>query len=149
MIFVVRVTAGRENQVMEKIVAKVKKEGHNVYAVMHPREVKGYIFVEAAEEDDVRRSLQRVRNVRGIVGTVNLKDISHFLEKKTKPLELKEGDIVEIVAGPFRGERAKVRRANMIKEEAVVELLEAAVPIPITVKMEDIRLVKKEGDENA
>ena len=40
-----------------------------------------------------------------------------------------------------------VKRANNSKEEVVVELLEAAVPIPITVKMDAVRVIRRESEE--
>ena len=46
-------------------------------------------------------------------------------------------NIVTIVIGStFKGEKAKVLRVDKQKEEVIVELLEAAVPIPITLKMD-------------
>jgi transcriptional antiterminator NusG len=55
------------------------------------------------------------------------------------------GDIVEIVGGPFKGERGKVTRLNKQKSEVIVELLEAAVPIPITLNLDSIKVVGKEN----
>jgi transcriptional antiterminator NusG len=37
-------------------------------------------------------------------------------------------------------------RINKVKEEIVVELLEAAVPIPITVKMDAVKVVRRDSD---
>lgn len=53
---------------------------------------------------------------------------------------------MELIAGPFKGERAKVIRVDESKEEVVLELIEAAVPIPVTVKADQVRIVQKEAD---
>ena len=47
---------------------------------------------------------------------------------------IEEGTIVELIAGPFKGEKAVVKRVDSAKEEITVELYESIVPIPITVR---------------
>ena len=37
-------------------------------------------------------------------------------------------------------------RVNKQKEEIVVELLESAVPIPITVKMDAVKVIRREDE---
>ena len=54
--------------------------------------------------------------------------------------------IVELISGPFKGEKAKVVRIDESREDVVLELIEAAVPIPVTVKGDQIRLIQKEAD---
>ena len=43
-------------------------------------------------------------------------------------------------------QRAKVVRIDESREEVVLELIEAAVPIPVTVKADQIRIIKKEAN---
>jgi len=54
-----------------------------------------------------------------------------------------EGTIVEIIAGPFKGEKAVVKRIDSAKEEITVELYESMVPIPITVRGDSVRVVER------
>jgi transcriptional antiterminator NusG len=56
---------------------------------------------------------------------------------------IEKGDVVEIIAGPFKGERAKVIRVDKNKEEVTLELENAAVPIPITLPVEGVKIVSK------
>ena len=44
-------------------------------------------------------------------------------------------------------ENAKITRIDKAKEEVVVELLEAAVPIPITVKMDSVKVIRRDNDD--
>ena len=44
---------------------------------------------------------------------------------------------------PFKREKAMVKRINKQKEEVVVELLEAAVPIPVTVKLDNVKVIRR------
>lgn len=144
-IYTLRTTAGRESQVIDKIVAKAKQQGLYIYAILKPKEVKGYFFVEAGSLEDVQKAIFGVQHARGIIGTVKMDEIQHFLAQAAQEqLKIQEGDIVEIVSGPFKGERARVKRITKVKEEVIVELLEAAVPIPITVKLDSVRVVKSE-----
>ncbi|MCK5112046.1 MAG: transcription elongation factor Spt5, partial [Thermoplasmatales archaeon] len=64
--------------------------------------------------------------------------------------KITEGDTVEMVAGPFRGEKAKITHIDYAKEEITVELLDSMVPIPITVRGEQVRVIKRkiEDDNN-
>ena len=72
---------------------------------------------------------------------------------KKVEMNIKKGDIVEIIVGPFKREQAKIIRMEKEKEEIVVELLEAAVPIPITIKMDAVKVIRREetgrGEEDA
>jgi transcriptional antiterminator NusG len=56
---------------------------------------------------------------------------------------IKEGMNVELIAGPFKGSKAKVLRVNDAKEEVTVELLDEAVKIPVTIHAEHIRIIKE------
>ena len=55
-----------------------------------------------------------------------------------------EGDLVELISGPFKGEKARVQQIDQTKEEITVELIEAMVPIPVTVKGDSVRVIEKE-----
>ena len=46
-----------------------------------------------------------------------------------------------MVAGPFKGERAQVQRIDEAKDQVTVELYEATVPIPVTVRGDQIRVL--------
>jgi transcriptional antiterminator NusG len=70
-----------------------------------------------------------------------------MLEQVKTQVNVQKNDIVEIISGPFKRENAKVTRIDQQKEEVVVELLESAVPIPITVKLDTIKVIRREGEE--
>jgi len=46
----------------------------------------------------------------------------------------------------FKGEKAVVKRVDSAKEEITVELYESIVPIPITVRGDNVRVVEKFSD---
>ena len=54
---------------------------------------------------------------------------------------------MEILSEPFKREKAKVMRVDKQKEEVVIELLEAAVPIPIKRKLDNVKVIRRQkGD---
>ena len=71
-----------------------------------------------------------------------------MLEQVKHEVNIQKNDIVEIISGPFKGENAKVSRIDKIKEDVVVELVEAAVPIPITVKIDAVKVIRRDTDED-
>lgn len=143
MILAVRVTLGREESVMDKIAQASRRFGYQVYSTFLPKDVRGYIFVEARNADDVRVAIRGLNNARGIVERpVEIKEVEKFLEAKPVEIKINKGDLVEIVSDPFRGEKAKVIRIDPVKREVTVEMVEAAVPIPMTLPIEAVRLIQ-------
>ena len=70
-----------------------------------------------------------------------------MLEQVKVQVNIQKNDIVEIISGPFKREKAKVSRIDQAKEEVVVELLEAAVTIPITVKLDSVKVIRRDKEE--
>lgn len=143
MIYTLRTTSGREDIVMDMINSRVKAEKLDVKAVIHPAELKGYIFIEGGTAD-IHKSLRGVMHTKGLIETpVKIGDIQHFMENKTAEIKINDGDVVEIIGGPFKGERGKITRIDKTKNEVTIELLEASIPIPVTIAMEFIKVIKK------
>ncbi|MBI2133515.1 transcription elongation factor Spt5 [Candidatus Woesearchaeota archaeon] len=151
MIFALRTTANREDQVMEFITSNSKKKKLSVYSIIRPHGMRGYIFIEAKTREDAEASAFKIPYARGVLPKeINYSEIEHMLEPAKKvEVNIKKGDIVEIIAGPFKREQAKIARIDKVKEEVVVELLEAAVPIPITLKMDAVKVIRREAEEGS
>jgi len=147
-IFTLRTTANREDQVLEFISANVDKKGLQVYSLFRPHGLRGYIFVEARTRADAEEACVGVPYARGILpGVLDYSEVEHMLEQAKVNVDIRKNDIVEIISGPFKREKAKIVRIDETKEEVVVELLEAAVPIPITVKLDSVKVIRRESDE--
>ena len=148
-IFALRTTANREDQVMDFVIAKIQKGNLNVYSVIRPHGMRGYIFVEAESETDANEAFSGVPYARGLLKKpVEFKEIEPMLEQVKIQINIEKGDVVEIISGPFKRENAKVTRIDKDKEEVIVELLEAAVPIPITVKLDSVRVIRRDTEED-
>ncbi len=148
-IYAVKTTIGQERNVADMLSLRAEKEGFKVYAVLVSNEIRGYILVEAEEESEVKKSMAGVSHARGIVkGEIPFSEVEKFLAPKPVVAKVEQGDIVELISGPFRGEKARVVRVDQKKEKITVELFEATVPIPVTVDGESIRVLRKEGSED-
>jgi transcriptional antiterminator NusG len=145
-LFALRVTANREDQVMSFVTSNAKRKSLAVYAVIRPHGMRGYIFVEAEDRTAAEQSAQGIPYARGILPSeVQYKEIEHMLEQVKKEVNIQKNDIVEIISGPFKREKAKIARVDKAKEEVVVELLEAAVPIPITVRLDAVKVIRRDS----
>ena len=147
-IFALRTTANREDQVMDFLVSNVQKKGLAVYSIIRPHGMRGYIFVEAGSRQAAEEAAFNIPYARGILPKlVGYNEIEHMLEKKKKEINMQKNDICEIISGPFKREKAKIKRIDEQKEEVVVELLEAAVPIPITIKIDSVKVIRRDTEE--
>ncbi|MDO8741232.1 MAG: transcription elongation factor Spt5 [Candidatus Woesearchaeota archaeon] len=146
-IFVLRTTANREDQVMDFVVSNASKRKLEIYSIIRPHGLRSYIFLEAATKLDAEQAALNITYARGILPKeVKYEEIEHMLEQVKREMNIQKNDIVEIISGPFKREQAKVSRIDKTKEEVVVELLEAAVPIPITVKMDAVKVIRRESE---
>jgi len=142
----VKTSIGHEKAVADSIASRAKpKPSIGVFAILSPSTIRGYVFVEAMNTDGLRELVKGVRRTRGIVkGETTFPEIEHFLTPKPAVSGIVEGDIVELIAGPFKGEKARVQQIDHNKEEITVELFEAMVPIPVTIRGDHVRVLEKE-----
>ena len=149
MIFAVRTTTGQEKTVANLLASRVAARNLPVASIFVPETVKGYIFVEASGPHVVDEAISGLKHARGRTrGTVNINDLEKFIVVKPVIEELEEGDIVEIVGGPFKGLRAKITGVDKVTEEVTIELLEEGFTIlPITVHADYVKPVEKARGE--
>ncbi|MFH1752497.1 MAG: transcription elongation factor Spt5 [archaeon] len=144
MIYTIKTTVGQENLIVDIIANKVRTEELNVYSITIMAGLKGYILIEADNELTVRRGIMNVPHVKGkgvISKPIPITELSEMLEAKPLMKSINEGMHVELISGPFKGAKAIVKRVNAAKEEVTVELTEAAVKIPVTIKAEHIKTI--------
>jgi len=147
MIYVIKVTTNKEDRALEMIEDKVRKKQLPVYSLARPRGLRGYIFLEAPEREVAEEAAFNLPYVKGIIGkTVKYEEIKTMLEPKIEEIKIEKNDIVEIISEPFKKEKAKVMRVDKQKGEAVVTLLQAAIPIPVTVKLDNLRIIRRETE---
>ncbi len=150
--YLLRTTTTQEDAVVDMLYQKASSEPNSgVFAILHPGPIKGYVFMEARDLGDAIQLVQGVPHTKGFVkGEVDFeKEVKPLLQPKSSVLDVKKGDLIELIAGPFKGEKAKVIRVDANKEEVTVELIEATVPIPVTAKGMHIKIVDRVTQEKA
>ncbi|MCS4542409.1 MAG: transcription elongation factor Spt5 [Euryarchaeota archaeon] len=146
-VYALRTTIGQEKNVADMLAARVKVQKLNISSILVPEGLKGYVLVEAPAEAESQLVAIKIPHARGIVtGITETKEVSHFLEPKPVIAGIEEGYTVELISGPFKGEKARVIRVDKSKEEITVELFEATVPIPVTVRGDHVRVLEKEKE---
>ena len=163
-IYAVKATAGQERVVAELLYREasnkreaINAEGGKIYSILYTPGLKGYVLVEANSPgvvDDLAREVPKTRGlllkVKGNLesaGIIPIDDLSKTLTPTPVVSEVSRGDMVELIAGPFKGEKARVAKIDEDKNEITVELIEAAVPIPVIVRGDDIKILLRDQDE--
>lgn len=158
-IMILKTQMDHEKDVVMSLFAKADQGEKDVYAILSPVKLRGYVFVEGMNTDRLQEKTRNVKKARSFVdvkdGSVSrdahvpaettLDEISAYLVPVSPVIGIEEGDTVELVNGPFKGERARVQKIDQTKEEITVELIDAMVPIPVTVKADSVRVIEKEN----
>jgi len=144
-IYIVKVTTNKEDKALEMVADKVKKKKIGIYALARPHGLRGYIFLESPDHKHAEDAVFNLPYVKGIIGeTVTYDKVKQMLEPVAADIKIEKNDIIEIISEPFKNEKAKVVRVDKLKGDCVVSLLGAAVPIPVTVKLDNIRVIRRE-----
>ncbi len=151
-IIAVKTSIGHERTVADAVFARAKARDIGVFSVLVPVNLRGYVLVESMNPDRLEEVIRGIRRARGIVESkgekaIQFTDIEMYLAPKPVVSGMMEGDIVELMAGPFKGEKARVMKIDETKEEVTVELFEAMVRIPVTVPGTQVRVLQKEEEK--
>ncbi len=145
MYFIVRVTSSQERITADILQNKLEKSpGIPVYAIILAEGMRGYIILEAQDENAARELILDEPHVKGILTKPLVEqELNRMLEVKKVAQEINVNDIIEFMSGPFKGYKAKVIKVEPTKEEITVELMDVAVPIPVTTKAASARIIQK------
>jgi transcriptional antiterminator NusG len=148
MIFIIKVTTNKEEKAVDIIAERAEKKKISVYSALRPHGLRGYVLLEAEDRESAEEAVFNLPYVKGIVGkTIGYSEIKNMVEPSATTISIKEGDIVEMISEPFKKEKAKVLRIDKQKEEVVVSLLGAVVPMPVTVKIDNIKVVRRDKED--
>ena len=156
-LYILKTSIGQEQNVAGEIRARLSGTGSlkdiqdKIFGVLSPHYMKGFIFIEATALHHVQKLIGRVgvgvtplKNCSKVLdGEAPLEDVLPYLEPKAATSGIEEGCIVEISGGAFRGQAARVTRVAESKEEVTVELFEAAVPVALTVRADQVRVTQR------
>ncbi len=90
MIYTVKTIIGRENVVLDSMTSKAKVQGLDIKALVHPEEIKGYIFIEG-EMRDIELVMREIPHARGIIRKpIPISDIKRFLQPKRVEIKIND-----------------------------------------------------------
>jgi transcription termination/antitermination protein NusG len=142
----IKTSRGYEREVADSLLTRAEEKPDVLFAILVPAALRGYVFAEGMSFESVREMLRGIRKARGLVaGETTLKEVEPLLVPKITVEGFVEGAIVELIAGPFKGEKARVKKIDQGKEQITVELIEAVVPIPVTVRGDHVRMLERGG----
>ncbi|MBP51349.1 MAG: transcription elongation factor Spt5 [Euryarchaeota archaeon] len=156
-LYILKTSMGQEQNVAREIRARLSGTGSlkdiqdKIFGVLSPSYLKGFVFIEATALHHVEKLIGRVgvsatpmKNCRKVLdGESPLRDILPYLEPKAATAGIEEGNIVEIRGGAFKGATARVIGVSESKEEVTVELFEAAVPVALNIRADQVRVTQR------
>jgi transcriptional antiterminator NusG len=165
-LYIVKTAIGSEQRVANEIQARLDGSGSlkdiadEVFCVLHPPSMRGYVMVESSalyhvekligrsggRDPKARRGLNQtqLKNAKTVLpGEAPLKDILPYLEPKAVTSGIDVGCIVEIVTGAFKGEKARVLSISETKEEVSMELYETDIPMTLNMRGDHVRVIDR------
>lgn len=165
-LYIVKTAIGSEQRVANEMQARMFGSGSlsalstEVYGILHPPGMRGYVMVESSalhhvekligrsggRDPKARRGLNQtqLKNAKTVLpGEAPLKDILPYLEPKAVTSGIDVGCIVEIVSGAFKGEKARVISVSETKEEVSMELYEQPIPMTLNMRGDHVRVIER------
>ncbi|PMP74650.1 MAG: transcription elongation factor Spt5 [Aciduliprofundum sp.] len=148
-IVALKVQIGKEVEIARDLGNKVKQNRIDyVFSIFVPGEtskLKGYVFVETIQPDRMLSFIKNVKGIKGVVkGEMDIAEIMHYMTPRAAVENLQVGNFVELIDGPFKGEKGRIVEIDTANDKIVVELTESLVPIPVTVRAGSVRVIDKE-----
>ena len=159
-IFIVKCTINQEIKVADEMRARLSGTGslkdsmEHIFSILHPTQMRGYVFVEASARHHVENLIGRsggtttpMKNAKAVLAAeAPLRDVMPFLEPKSATRDIEVGTIVEISTGAFKNEKARVTSISETKEEVTMVLYEAAIPMDLTMRADHVRILERSDD---
>ncbi|MBI4896228.1 MAG: transcription elongation factor Spt5 [Candidatus Aenigmarchaeota archaeon] len=146
MLATIRTTTGRENIVMKSLEQRIHNASLPIKCLFRAEDLRGYVFIEG-DANDIEETIKGIPHIRGFINhDIPLTQLEAFLVPEKSEVKLEIKDIVEIISSPFKGEKARITRIDETKNEITVEFLEAAIPIPVTISANAVRLHEKKKE---
>lgn len=142
--FIVRTTARQELNAALLIEARTKNVSDELYSIVIPPDIKGYIILEVKGLHIIYNLIKDIKHVKGrATGSISIEELEKLIITKPVITELKPGDLVEIISGPFKGLKATVVSVNLQRNEVTLNMLESSYKLEATVPGDYVRPVKK------
>ncbi len=144
--YAIKVMGGRELDAALLIESRSKALRQEIYSIAILPELKGYLVVEATSLEVIYNVTKELKYLKkGVPRKLSFSDIELFIKPKPAIELIKEGDLVEVIAGPFKGMRAVVVSIDRAKNDVELNILESEFPLTIKVPGDYVRVVRSGG----
>jgi len=141
--YAVYVTGGMEERVALIFRERARALGLDVRSIIVPSDTKGFIVVELGNPGHLHFLVRGVRNVkRRRPVLLREEEIEKLVKPRMEVEELKPGDIVEALAGPFKGMRGRVESVNLARGEVDIRLLDSNID-RVVLYLDQVRKVEE------
>jgi len=152
--FTVKVPAGQEAGIIKLLAKKAEYTGLGVKSILFVPRLRGYLFLEADREFDVRKLVRGISRAKLLPGSpVPMSEIDALLYREPEKIEIEPGDIVQIIKGNFKGFRAMVLSPPSGKGRKFItaRLLDIERDWEVQLPIDSVKLVEKakEREEEA
>ena len=151
LFFPIRIVAGKEINVIRLLMARASSTGAKIKSIIFIPRFKGYMFVEADREYEVRRLIRGLTKVKlASTSPIPLQEIENLIAAEAAGIEIEPGDIVKIIKGNFKGYRAVVLsvpeggKGKML----TLKLLDIDRDWEIKMPPTNVKLIEKKGEES-
>ncbi len=144
--FVVKVPAGQEAGIIKLLAKKAEYSRLGVRSILFVPRLRGYLFLEADREYEVRKLVKGVSRAKMLPGSpVPLSEIDALLYREPEKIEIEPGDIVQIIRGNFKGFRALVLSSpsGKVRKLITARLLDIERDWEVQLPVDSVKLVEK------
>jgi len=148
--FAVNTTTGREIDValvIENRIREAQSIGRetSVTAIIIPPSIRGYVILETYSQSHVYPLISEVKYVKNRpLLNIPLEDVERLIKPPRLIDTLREGEVVEIVRGPFKDMKATIISVNKDKNTLIVKLLDALHEFHVEIPGDYVKPLKRE-----
>ncbi len=144
MYFAIKVTSSQEKITADILENKINKDNIQIYSIVIPAAMPGYLILEADDELIIRNTIEGVAHIKGMLSKpISESEIDKLLAQKKVEENIEVNDIIEFTSGTFKGYKARVKSIDPTKDELTVEIIDIAVPIPVKIKRVAAKIIEK------
>ncbi|MDR0791159.1 MAG: transcription elongation factor Spt5 [Methanomassiliicoccaceae archaeon] len=103
-VMILKTQIDQEKSVVDSLLSKANVGEKDIFAILSPNNLRGYVFVEGMNTERLREKTRDIRKARSFVdGETSLTEIDHYLTPLSTVVGIVEGDLVDLINGPFKG----------------------------------------------
>lgn len=136
--YAIYVVGGYEEKVAVVLGERARTLRLDVRSVIASKDLKGVVFVEVGDVNDLYRLIRGVRNVkRKRPIQVAIDDVLKLVTPPAAVGNIERGQEVIVIAGPFKGMKGRV--VEVRKGEVDINLIDSQSPIMVTIPIDQVK----------